>query len=86
MLKISFLLLFPLIEFLLQYTTNTSRSMSTRPTSYEDDEKRSESLDLGAGLGKTDSEIEQEGATIMQVDDAAALGLKTAPDGKVSPG
>ena len=60
--------------------------MSTRPTSYEDDEKRSESLDLGTGLGKTDSEIEQEGATIMQVDDAAALGLKTAPDGKVSPG
>lgn len=60
--------------------------MSLSRTSYEDDEKRSDSLDLGGkGLQKSDSEIEKEGGNlVMEVEDAAALGLKTAADGKVS--
>ncbi|GAA5843797.1 hypothetical protein JCM3766R1_000545 [Sporobolomyces carnicolor] len=58
--------------------------MSLSRTSYEDDEKRSDSLDLGGkGLQKSDSEIEKEGGNlVMEVEDAAALGLKTAADGK----
>jgi hypothetical protein len=59
--------------------------MSATPSSYEDDEKRSDSLELGGkGLQKSDSEIEKEGGNlVMEVEDAAALGLKTAADGKV---
>ncbi|GAA6018452.1 hypothetical protein JCM11491_007003 [Sporobolomyces phaffii] len=57
--------------------------MSTTPASYDDDEKRSDSLDLGRGLQKTDSEIEKDGGNlVMEVEDAAALGLRTADDGK----
>ncbi|GAA5904757.1 uncharacterized protein JCM6883_003894 [Sporobolomyces salmoneus] len=58
--------------------------MSTARTSYEDDEKRQDSLDVGGNvLQKSDSEIEKEGGNlVMEVEDAAALGLKTAADGK----
>ncbi|GAA5989356.1 hypothetical protein JCM5350_005686 [Sporobolomyces pararoseus] len=59
--------------------------MSTTQASFEDDEKRSISLELGGKvLQKSDSEIENEGAGNVQlvVEDAAALGLKTAADGR----
>lgn len=58
--------------------------MSVTPTNYEDDEKRSVSLELGGKvLHKSDSEIEKDGGNLLMViEDANELGLQTAADGK----
>ncbi|GAA6063018.1 hypothetical protein JCM10212_001797 [Sporobolomyces blumeae] len=58
--------------------------MSTTSSKYEDEEKHSVvDEQVGAQILKTASEVEKEGGNLlMEVEDAAALGLKTAEDGK----